>query len=69
MTLCMTDGGLPPRLAQLQQLMKITWDGDLISSHERNELVKRGYAMSWQGFNGITIKGLRVLLDFRIVTT
>ncbi len=54
-------------LEQLQQLTTATWDGDLISKQDRTRLVKRGYAKEVEGWNLLTPKGLRVLLDMGLL--
>lgn len=46
------------RVEQLLQLMKVTWDGDLISKSCRDELVKKGLAQRAAGYNMITEKGI-----------
>jgi hypothetical protein len=49
--------------AQLQQLVKVTWDGDLISKNSRDWLVKCGYAARWGGYNFLTDNGVEVLVN------
>lgn len=43
---------------QLLQLLRITFDGDLISKAHRDELVKNGLAFKVEGYNLITEKGI-----------
>jgi hypothetical protein len=52
---------------QLQQLLKVTWDGNLISKHYRDELVKEGLAARTRGFNIITLKGIEWLDAVRMI--
>ena len=51
------------RIEQLQQLISITWDGDLISKTDRDLLVKLGYAEREGGYNFISSKGVKLLVD------
>ena len=44
-----------------------TWDGDLISKSDRNALVKAGLIQKTRGYNLVTPKGVRHLLDLGIV--
>lgn len=48
-------------LEQLIQLLRIVWDGDLISKDERNKLVELGLAVRANGFNIITPEGIDYL--------
>ena len=50
------------RIEQLQQLTTVTWDGDLISKTDRDELVKCGFAKRVLGWNYITEEGIRTLV-------
>lgn len=50
-------------LAQLEQLVLCTWDGDLISKDHRDALVKAGLAQRAHGWNWLTATGVRALLD------
>lgn len=50
-------------LEQLKQLTKVTWDGNLICKSDRDNLVKIGLADRLEGFNFITKKGLKYLID------
>jgi len=47
---------------QLLQLLRIVWDGDLISKSDRDILVEMGYAERESGFQIITPKGIRYLV-------
>lgn len=51
------------RLEQLKQLLKVTWDGDLISKTDRDKLFQSDYCRKYEGFNYITDKGIRTLVD------
>lgn len=58
------------RIEQLMQLTQITWDGDIISKHERDQLVKSGLAQRMpHGFNVITDKGVEVLYDLGLINS
>jgi hypothetical protein len=47
---------------QLMQLMFLTWDGDLISKSDRDQLVKKGLAVRFgNGWNIITETGVAFL--------
>jgi len=52
------------RTEQLIQLLRITWDGDIIDKSQRDELVKSGLAQrAYGGFNLITEKGIQYLSE------
>lgn len=56
------------RIEQLIQLLRIVWDGDIISKSDRDELVIRGLAQRINGgFNLITEKGVEYLSDLGII--
>lgn len=55
------------RIEQLLQLVRIVWDGDLISKPERDFLVKEGLAEKGYGFNFISLKGIKYLLDLGLI--
>ena len=48
-------------LDQLIQLVRIVWDGDLISKSDRDHLVEIGFATRSEGFNIITTRGIKYL--------
>jgi hypothetical protein len=53
-------------IEQLQQLSTATWDGNLISKHERDMLVKNEYAIRASGgYNVITPKGINTLIQLK----
>jgi len=55
-------------IEQLQCLCMLTWDGNLISKHHRDELVKAGLAQRFEGgYNLITPKGVQYLSDLRLL--
>jgi hypothetical protein len=55
-------------IEQLQQLQKVTWDGDLISKSQRDALVKCGYVVRCGGgWNLITKKGVEVLVNIGLL--
>lgn len=49
---------------QLKQLLRVTWDGNLISKRDRDELVKLGYVDRTEGYNFITKKGIQYLINY-----
>lgn len=57
-----------PRLAQLTQLRTITWDGDLISKHDRDELQRAGLVERAYGYNFLTTEGVRFLLVLNVIS-
>ena len=54
-------------IEQLQQLCRVTWDGNLISKTARDNLVKIGYATRGNGFNVITPLGIQVLNNLKLL--
>jgi len=58
---------LNSRIEQLLQLRKIVWDGDLIGKPNRDALVKAGLAQRAHGYNWITAKGIKYLLDLNLI--
>jgi hypothetical protein len=56
------------RTEQLKQLTKATWDGDLISKSDREELVKCGYVFKVNGWNLVTENGLRVAHNLKLIS-
>lgn len=46
----------------LTQLCTVCWDGNLASKHGRSELVAKGLAVQWNGYQVITAAGIQVLL-------
>lgn len=40
------------------QLRKVTWDGDVCSKSARDSLVKRGFAVRWNGYQVVTRLGM-----------
>lgn len=53
---------------QLVQLLRVTWDGDLISKTHRDECVKFGWAIRTNGgFNIITKEGIEYLYSEKII--
>ena len=52
---------------QLKQLMQVTWDGNLISKADRDNLVLYGFAQRYKGWNLITIAGLSYLSDHKLI--
>lgn len=55
------------RIEQLKQLATVTWDGNLISKSNRDELVKSGLATRFNGWNWITLEGVRTLENIAIL--
>ena len=52
----------PPWLEQLRQLKTITWDGNLISKADRDELFKRGLIDRAHGWQWLTRAGVDELI-------
>lgn len=56
------------RIEQLKQLEKVTWDGNLIDSHERDALVKAGLVhRACGGWNFLSAKGVEYLIDLNLI--
>lgn len=55
------------RIDQLIQLKSITWDGNLISKTDRDELVSCGLAQRCYGYNLITCKGIEYLVNLALL--
>lgn len=52
----------PVPVEQLKQLLRIVWDGDLVSKADRDELVNRGYVIRTNGgYNIATKEGIEYL--------
>ena len=60
--LYVTEKPNPVPTEQLLQLLRIVWDGDLISKSDRDTLVKMGYVERVNGFQIITGEGIRYLV-------
>lgn len=45
----------------LEQLLTVTWDGNLASKDTRDWLVTQGLAWRHNGYNGLTIAGVEYL--------
>jgi hypothetical protein len=45
----------------LNQLVKVTWDGNISSKVGRDELINKGLATRFEGFTVLSDSGLRVL--------
>jgi hypothetical protein len=45
----------------LLQLLHVTWDGNLASKQGRSDLVSKGLAARWNGYQVITVTGLQLL--------
>jgi hypothetical protein len=56
-----------PIIAQLQQLTQLTFDGDLIGKSHRDELVKIGFAVRFDGWNIITKSGVQHLNKLKFI--
>lgn len=52
---------------QLVQLLRITYDGDLISKNDRDLLVKSGLAVRIHGYNIISTEGIKYLSNEKII--
>lgn len=60
-----TDMSLFGQIEQLEQCLTATWDGDLISKSERDELVKQGYITRFEGWNIISCSGIGALIKLK----
>lgn len=54
-------------IEQLQQLCTVTWDGNLISKSARDRLVEVGYAERVNGLNLISVNGLILLENLKLL--
>lgn len=53
---------------QLKQFLNgPIWDGHLISKDSRKQLVKVGMVHQYEGFNFLTLKGLRILYELGLL--
>lgn len=48
---------------QFKQLITATWDGNLISKNERDWLVNNGFAARESGYNFLTAKGIKEMVN------
>ena len=48
-------------LEQLFQLRNLTWDGNLISKSNRDELLKKGLIIKSEGFQVVSSAGIYIL--------
>jgi len=55
------------RINQLLQLVKVTWDGDLISKSARDDLQSVGLVTKCYGFNFLTSNGVKCLSDLGLL--
>lgn len=55
------------RIEQLRQLKTITWDGDVIDSASRDDLVKHHLVRRECGWNYLTSKGIRCLVTLGLL--
>lgn len=64
-----TYSNLPPRLAQLQQILNNgpVWDGNLISKGERDELHKAGLVDRCMGWNFINNVGIATCINIGLL--
>lgn len=57
------------RIEQLIQIAKSpVWDGNLISKHDRDELVKADLVGRWGGWNFLTASGISYAVNLRILS-
>lgn len=54
-------------LEQLKQLRKLTWDGNLIAKDHRDWLVENEYAEQGYGWNWISNKGVKFLVEEKYI--
>lgn len=55
------------RIEQLLQLVKVTWDGDLISKQARDALDKECLVTKVRGYTLLTDEGVRVLVQLGLL--
>lgn len=53
------------QIEQLEQCLTATWDGDLVSKSERDNLVMQGYIVRCEGWNIISTNGIGALLKLK----
>ena len=53
----------------LQQLITVTWDGNLLSKATRDWLVERGLVQRFDGFNWLTTRGVEHCVTLKILKT
>jgi hypothetical protein len=56
-------------LAQLDQLITVTWDGNLLSKDARDELVRRGLVQRHHGWNWLTREGIELAEHYKFLKT
>ncbi len=49
-------------LEQLKQLRELTWDGHVLSKSHRDALYGRGYVQRVEGWNWLTVEGVKLLI-------
>jgi hypothetical protein len=54
-------------LETLLECLQITWDGDLISKTDRDELANKGLIVRCNGYNIISVKGIEYLEQLGII--
>jgi hypothetical protein len=54
-------------IEQLKQLTSCTWDGNLLSKSDRDELVKSGLAQRGYGWNWITKEEVAYLIRLQLL--
>ena len=52
---------------RIEQLLQITFDGDLINKPERDALQQMGYCVKSEGFNIITPEGIKLLSNLGLI--
>ena len=56
------------RIEQFAQIVKgPVWDGNLISKHDRDELVKAGLIARREGWNFTTDRGIQAAIEFNLL--
>jgi len=54
-------------IEQLKQLVKVTYDGDVIGKDIRDDLVRKLLAQRAHGYNWLTQKGVEYLVNLKIL--
>lgn len=58
---------MTPEMEQLRQLVVPTWDGNLISKSARTTLVRAGWVVGYEGWNTLTLEGLKACIALGIL--
>ena len=57
--------------SRIEQLLQLStghvWDGNLISKHDRDELVKAGLVARCEGWNFLTTEGIKYVVNLNML--